>query len=95
MRRKKKRAFSLERFVGNSDVALLLSGPVDSAASAVLGPACAKLFEANFRIMLDLTNVPWTDGVGLQLLVTLQEVGARLINVPSDIAQEIETARLR
>jgi len=45
--------------------------------------------------MLDLTNVPWTDGVGLQLLVTLQEVGARLINVPSDIAQEIETARLR
>ena len=93
MSRKKKHAFSLEKFVHDSEVALLLSGSVDSAASAVLGPACAKLFEADYRIMLDLTNVPSTDGVGLQLLITLQEVGATLINVPTDIARKI--ARLR
>ena len=92
MRGKKKRGFSLEEFVSDSEVALRLSGRVDSAASAVLGPACAKLFEADYWIMIDLTNVPSTDGVGLQLLVALQRVGATLINVPIDIAREIEIA---
>jgi len=94
MRKKKKCSFSIKRFVDSSDVVLLLSGPVDAQASALLGPECARLLESDHQITLDLTTVPSADGVGLQLLLTLWQVGVILTNVPTDIAQKIEIVRL-
>lgn len=59
--------------------------------SAVLDRECAKLFEASYRITLDLAGVPSADGVGLKLLIALWEFGTTLTNVPTDIAQRIES----
>ncbi len=90
MRKKKKRSFSIEKSVDGSDVMLLLSGPVDAEASALLGPECARLLESDHQITLDLANVPFADGVGLRLLLTLWHVGVTLTNVPTHIAEKID-----
>lgn len=94
MPKKKKRAFSFERFDdGGSEVILLVSGPVDAEASAVLGPTCARILESDRQVTLDLSSVNFADGVGLQLLLSLFKVGVRLSNVPSLIAQRIDIVR--
>lgn len=87
--RKKSLAFSIKRIVGNSQVVLLLSGPVDVEASAVLGPACARILESERQVILDLSDVNSADGVGLRLLISLQHIGVILANVPASIAHKI------
>ena len=90
MRKKKKRSFSIEKSVDGSDVMLLLSGPVDAEASTLLGPECARFLESDHQITLDLTDVPSADSVGLQLLLSLCQVGVTLTNVPTHIAKKID-----
>ncbi len=93
MRKEKKRNFSVEKFEGDSDVVLLVSGPVDAPSSASLGPECAKLFEADYTVTLDLARVSSVDSTGLKVLNALWRLGATLTNVPADIARKIESAQ--
>jgi len=93
MRKTKKRKFSIATSVIGSEATLALSGPLNAAASAVLGPECATLLEANYAITLDLANVPFADRAGLELVTALWEFGATLTHAPTDIAQKIESNR--
>ena len=85
----KKRSFAIDKVTGHSRVSLLLSGPVDSEASALLGLECARLLYADYQITLDLRNVSSADGVGFLQLLTLWQAGVMLTNVPTHIAKKM------
>lgn len=91
--REKRRNFSIEKFAGETEVLLLFSGRLDANASAMLGSECADLFEADYRVTLDLAKVSSVDSKGLQVLTALWELGAALTNVPDEIAQKIEITK--
>ena len=91
--REKRRKFSIEKLTSETDVLVLVSGRLDMKASAVLGPECAKLFEADYRVTIDLAKVSSVDSMGIHVLNALGSLGATLRNVPAAIAQKIEPAK--
>ena len=79
----------------DSGAILRLEGRVVAAWPALLEQACAELLKTRYEVRLDLVDVSFVDGVGVEVLRRLSRAGTEILCASGPVASALEQAGVR
>jgi anti-anti-sigma regulatory factor len=80
---------------GNDQVVLRLEGRLSGPWVCELGEACEKALSTGNNLVLNLAEVSFLDGAGIDLLTNVQGRGVKLVDCSMFVNEQLRTANLR
>ena len=78
---------------GNHKVELRLEGRVSGPWVSELGEACEKVLSGGNSLVLNLTEVSFLDGAGIDLLTSIQGRGVKLVDCSMFVNEQLKSLR--